>query len=84
MRANDMEKSFHLFMDSRIGALPIKVTSLGVFEEEEGASLRWEIYIDKAHPNCPDLGQLSKKEYSDITNYLRVAVPEKMDEIMEE
>lgn len=81
------EDFFHMYMESRIGTLPVKVGILEVIEEEEetgDCKIELEFCIDDTHPNCPDLNQLTTDEASAIVEHLREVIPQQVQKMLEE
>ena len=81
----------HLFIQSSIGVLPIKVGILSVIEENEGSDspddgvkIEIEFAVDEEYSSCPDISTLPSEEAIGLIEHLRVEVPKKVEEILVE
>lgn len=75
----------HMFVESSIGALPIKVGILTVSEsedEEDGVKLEIEFAVDEDHGSCPDISTLPSEEAISLMEHLRVEIPKKVEQLL--
>jgi len=81
------EDYFHLFVESSIGRLPVKIGILEVKEpenEEDDLPIEIEFAIDENHPEYKDIESVPQEEALLIMNTLHEEIPKRVSAMLEE
>lgn len=71
---------FHVFVESRLGPVPVKVSCVSLVDAKE-VVLKYR--IDLEHPDCPSVMNLPKFEYDSLTSEIEERVPMEVKLVLE-
>lgn len=82
----EIDSYIHMFIETSIGTLPVKVEFVGVEEDEDdGVRLSIDYNIDVEYEGgCPDLNNLPDQEAINLMEHLKKEIPIAVNKILEE